>query len=269
MEQDELVIEAYRKWAPRISAHHEDAFHVIERALTQQTLDKYVTRFEKDASILDIGGGDGLWSIYLAKKGFKDILMADISPDLVTIARENATREGVDTNISFKVLDVEKMDMPSQCDLIISPGCVLSHCLNYQKALENIYASLLNNGIFIFTVDSFYEAKLTAQYVDDEKELENLLQKGISKHFFNLKLPYHTKYFRYEELERALLDRGFRILQVHSRPQMTEFDLKKRFQSPEEIKETLEKEARLIGRKELLNYGYQLEFVVNKQAQSK
>jgi ubiquinone/menaquinone biosynthesis C-methylase UbiE len=263
-QQKEWVIEAYKRWATQINVHHEDAFHVIVQALTEHTLQKYIFQLPKDTAILDAGGGDGQWSLYLARHEFTNILLADISPELLIVARNSARQENVEEMISFQEIDIEKMNLSNQYGVVLCLGGVLSHCLNYRKALQNIYNVLHKNGIGIFSVDSFYEAKITAQYVKDTKELELLLSQGISKQFFKSCLPYYTKYFRLKELSEAISQCNFRTLRVHSRPQITAWDLGVRFSSTEDIHKILDEETRLVERKELLDYGYQLEFVVTK-----
>ncbi len=262
--QKESVIEAYKRWAPRISVHHEDAFHVIAQAFTELTLKTYVSELRKDTAILDIGGGDGQWSRYLARHGFANILLADLSPDLLIVARNLARQENVEEMLTFQELDIENMNLSNRYGVVLCLGGVLSHCLNYQKALQNVYNVLLENGIGIFSVDSFYEAKITAQFVEDSQELELLLSKGISKQFFKSRLPYYSKYFRSEEFSEALSQCHFRTLRVRSRPQITAWDLNARFSSTKDFQKILDEEIRLVERKELLNYGYQLEFVVTK-----
>jgi ubiquinone/menaquinone biosynthesis C-methylase UbiE len=262
--QKESVREAYRKWAPGIQIHHEDAFHVMTQAFTEMTLRTYVLPLPKNTPILDLGGGDGQWSLYLAKNGFTHIALADISPELLEIARKQAEQANITGNINFQEVDIENMRISSRYPLVLCLGGVLSHCLNYKQALQNIYDVLDDNGVGIISVDSFYEAKITAQFIEDTKELEELMTKGISRQFFQSRLPYYSKYFHYSELAETLIECGFRILRAQSRPQITGWDLKARFKNREDFQKTLDKEIRLAEQKELMDYGYQLEFVVTK-----
>jgi 2-polyprenyl-3-methyl-5-hydroxy-6-metoxy-1,4-benzoquinol methylase len=263
-QQKEKVIATYKQWAPRIQSHHQDAFHVIEQALTERTLQTCILPLPKDIPILDIGGGDGRWSRFLAKQGFTNILLTDISPDILAVAQNLAKQENVEDKIKFQELDVENFDLPGRFGVVLCLGGVLSHCLNYKQALQNIYKVLQDRSIAIFSVDSFYAAKITAGFIDDPKELEMLLSQGISKQYFNLQLPYYCKYFRYNELKEALVQCHFQILRVHSRPQVTMFDLGARFSSIKEFQKTLDKEVNLSAKEELLDFGSQLEVVVTR-----
>jgi SAM-dependent methyltransferase len=55
----------------------------IEFALTKQLLERYLP---PSGRILDLGGGPGRYSIWLAGRGYQ-VVLADLSPDLLAIAR--------------------------------------------------------------------------------------------------------------------------------------------------------------------------------------
>jgi cyclopropane fatty-acyl-phospholipid synthase-like methyltransferase len=57
----------------------------------------------KPCKAVDLGCGEGFYSIYLASKGF-DVTGIDISEKAIGYAKENARKHGVD--VTFKVLDV-------------------------------------------------------------------------------------------------------------------------------------------------------------------
>jgi SAM-dependent methyltransferase len=161
-------------------------------------------------------------------------------------------------------LDAENFVLAERFGMVLCLGGVLSHCLNYQKALQNIYNVLQEKGTAIFSVDSFYAAKFTAAFVDDPIELDMLLSQGISRQYFNVRPLYYCKYFRYQELKAALVQNKFKPVIIRSRPQVTGWDLHARFSGLEDFQKTLEKEIKLSERQELLDYGYQLEAVVTK-----
>ena len=61
----------------------------------------------KPCKVIDIGCGEGYYSIYLAKKGF-DVLGIDISEKAIEYAKQNAKQAGV--NIRFIAMDL--FDLP-------------------------------------------------------------------------------------------------------------------------------------------------------------
>lgn len=65
-----------------------------EFILTCRFIDRYVRQGEK---VLDVGGGPGRYSLYLATKGC-DVTLFDLAPANVQFAKERATEQGVSFN---------------------------------------------------------------------------------------------------------------------------------------------------------------------------
>ncbi len=61
---------------------------VIEFHITTERLKRYLPGFGR---VLDVGGGPGRYTLWLAEQGYAPTLM-DVSPNLLAIAREQATR---------------------------------------------------------------------------------------------------------------------------------------------------------------------------------
>ncbi len=65
----------------------------LEFAINKAWIQKFLP--EAGGRVLDIGGGPGRYSIWLATQGYR-VTLADLSPDLLAIARDKARGEGVD-----------------------------------------------------------------------------------------------------------------------------------------------------------------------------
>ena len=91
-----------REWA-RLENPDDGA---VEFAITCHTLATYLP---PDARVLDIGGGPGRYAIWLAQRGHR-VVLADLSPELLSIARAKIERTGVDTMVE----DIVEADA---CDL--------------------------------------------------------------------------------------------------------------------------------------------------------
>ncbi len=78
----------------------------IEFVITQDAFSRHLPQ---DARILDLGGGPGRWTIWLAQKGFR-VTLADLSPNLLEIAK----RKIQEYDASKKVEEVVNVDA---CDL--------------------------------------------------------------------------------------------------------------------------------------------------------
>jgi 2-polyprenyl-3-methyl-5-hydroxy-6-metoxy-1,4-benzoquinol methylase len=64
----------------------------IEFAVHKAWIGRYLP--QAPARVLDIGGGPGRYSIWLAKQGYR-VTLADLSPELLALAQEKATKSGV------------------------------------------------------------------------------------------------------------------------------------------------------------------------------
>ena len=80
-----------REWA-RLENPDDGA---IEFEVTCQALAKYLS---PQARVLDIGGGPGRYAIWLAQRGHH-VSLADLSPELLSIARTKISHAGVETMV--------------------------------------------------------------------------------------------------------------------------------------------------------------------------
>lgn len=67
----------------------------IEFAITSHTLERFLPA---SGRILDLGGGPGRHTIWLAQRGYR-VVLADLSPNLLGIAREKIALAGVESNV--------------------------------------------------------------------------------------------------------------------------------------------------------------------------
>ena len=110
--------------------------------------------FRKDAKrkvtdILDIACGTGGPTVELAKRGY-NVLGLDISQQMIDIAKEKATRLGLE--ISFQVGDMRHLEFKERFDAVT---CIFTS-LNYNTSsedmlntLKGVYNSLRPGGVFI------------------------------------------------------------------------------------------------------------------------
>jgi len=93
----------------------------------------------KPCKVIDIGCGEGFYSIYLAKKGF-EVLGIDISKKAIKYAKENAEQAGV--NVRFIAMDI--FDLPNlneKFDFILE--WAIMHHIKFEKRKE--YVKIINN----------------------------------------------------------------------------------------------------------------------------
>jgi len=84
----------------------------------------------KSCKVLDVGCGEGFYSIYLASKGF-DVMGIDISENAIRIAKENAEKQNL--KIKFIPLDVANLDkIKDKFDFILE-WAILHHITPEQR----------------------------------------------------------------------------------------------------------------------------------------
>ena len=131
----------------------------FEFAMTKYILSKHIFR---NAKVLDIGGGPGRYSLFLAERG-NDVTLFDISNTNIEFAKNKAEELNVNIKeyITGDVLDL--IDLTNnKFDAILCMG-PLYHLLNEEdrrKAINNCLESLTVSGILICTFISKY-AKLS------------------------------------------------------------------------------------------------------------
>ncbi len=122
---------------------------------------------------LDLACGTGSMTIELARRGI-DMTGADISPEMLNVARERAEKEGLLSQILFLCQDMREFELYGTVNLIT---CCLDS-LNHLDTEEDLYKvfSLVNNyldigGTFIFDIHSKY--KFENVYGDNSYILED------------------------------------------------------------------------------------------------
>lgn len=98
----------------------------------------------KPCKVIDIGCGEGFYSIYLASKGF-DVLGIDISENAIKYAKENSKKAGVD--IQFKVMDINDLsNLKEKFDFVLEWAILHSIMPEKRKEYVKNVNNLLNKG---------------------------------------------------------------------------------------------------------------------------
>jgi SAM-dependent methyltransferase len=101
-------------------------------------------------NVLDIGTGKGRFAIYFAKKGCK-VDAVDISEEMLSIAKENAKKEGVSDKITFILGDAEDLtNLKKEYD-VVSCMETLDHLPDIEKSIQEIRGRIKSKGYFVFT----------------------------------------------------------------------------------------------------------------------
>jgi cyclopropane fatty-acyl-phospholipid synthase-like methyltransferase len=109
---------------------------------------------ENKKSVLELGAGAGLDSLFFKKNGF-EVLATDLSPEMIKMCQ----KRGLEAT-AFDLYDLEKLN--KKFDAIFSLN-VLLHVprKDIEKVLEGIYNTLNDNGIFFYGVYGGIEEEKT------------------------------------------------------------------------------------------------------------
>ncbi len=163
----------------------QDPFHKLEFDTTIKFLKKYLP---KKALILDAGSGPGRYSIELAKMGH-DVVLLDLVPEHLEIAKKKIKKEKVQTNIKDivegSITDLSKFN-DNSFDVVLCLGGPLSHVCpesERQKAISELIRVAKKNAFIFVSVMSKYGVLLATplgwpQEVSYKKHFKNVVHEG-------------------------------------------------------------------------------------------
>jgi ubiquinone/menaquinone biosynthesis C-methylase UbiE len=159
----------------------------IEFSVTCHALQKYLPA---DGLILDLGGGPGRYTIWLAQHGYR-IVLADLSPDLLAIARSKIKQFGVEDKVQ-RILEADARDLSAFDDsafdavLALGPFYHLPDEEDRLRATKELYRILRPDGpAFIALMPKYAFLRRTIllpeerHHLLDPKWVDQLMQKGI------------------------------------------------------------------------------------------
>jgi ubiquinone/menaquinone biosynthesis C-methylase UbiE len=116
---------------------YRNAWHRLEYDTTLHFLKKYLP---SQGRVLDAGGGPGRYTITLAKLGY-DMVLLDLTPKLLEIARHQINKANVNNNVSEiiegSITDLSMFD-DNSFDSVLCLGSPLGHILNEADRLQAV-----------------------------------------------------------------------------------------------------------------------------------
>ncbi|XP_047984245.1 juvenile hormone acid O-methyltransferase-like [Leguminivora glycinivorella] len=187
----------------------------------EDVLKEYIIKWKENASIMDIGCGDGsattgLWTKYIPEN-FMVIVGSDKSQNCVNFAKTKYESE----RIKFMTLDIED-DLPSELQ-----GCFDHVVSNYtfmwvqqqEKAFSNIYNLLAKDGncliIFLATCNIYENYIKLSRTSKWNHYLKDVKTKFIS--------PYHESQDPETEIRSLMKKIGFRYIDIKVKTRTFEF----------------------------------------------
>lgn len=160
---------------------------VIEFAITTHALDRHLP---KHGRLLDIGGGPGRYSIWLAQRGYR-VILADLSPNLLDIARVKIAEAGVQAYIEDVVTcnacDLARFGSHAfDAVLCLGPFYHLVELADREKAASELVRVLKPGGIAFIAFMPIYTFLRRTLALKDERHhlaqpvfMARLMNEGI------------------------------------------------------------------------------------------
>lgn len=223
---------------------------------------------DRRTQILDLGGGTGVWTLRLAREGYR-VLLTDISPGLLAQAREKVAEAGIMRLVDFAEVDICDLSRyaESSFPLVLALGDPLSYCDDAAKALLEIRRITQSGGILVADGENRYRAALSARRAADWTDAKRVLEQGIAR-WPEPQNSAMVREFSPSELERMLKETGWQVDRLYPSDLlaalMAEPILQEGLRSQEGFAEALLLEERLRADPALLALGDEIQFVAVK-----
>lgn len=157
-----------------------DNIHLKYNSSYDGWLNKYISLFDKDASIIDLGCGRAYSSNYLLDKGFKNVIACDFSLEVLKIVKND------NKDLKTKLFDMS-LGLPfedASLDVVIADLSLHYFDLKTTEyVFDEIYRVLKNNGYLIARVNSVND-KLHVPTDAQEIEKNYFFDGNVYKRFF-------------------------------------------------------------------------------------
>ncbi|XP_065221075.1 EEF1A lysine methyltransferase 2 [Planococcus citri] len=127
---------------------------------------------KKDDPVVDLGCGNGMMLVELAREGYTNLMGVDYSKQAIELASTVVKNLEYQSIISFKACDVLCEDIADiKFSLALDKGTYDAICLNPENAKENrlkyihkVYEMLRPQGLFIITSCNWTDSEITSHF---------------------------------------------------------------------------------------------------------
>lgn len=171
------VVAHHDWWAETYDSDYFENFALYHR-ITLANIKRFLPE-KKGATVLDAGGGTGIWSIELAKMGYK-VVLTDISTGMLDKAMEQVKQLDLQSQIKIMLSDICHIpEFPDDhFDMVLCQGDPLSYCGDHKKALSECVRVLKTGRELIASVDSRTSALNWLKDTEDREAVYRLLHTG-------------------------------------------------------------------------------------------
>ncbi len=193
---------------------------------------EFLKEYSKGNKGVDAGCGSGAFTRRFRRAGF-DVIGADISEEMLSVAAETSRREGLD--IKYVKQDIRSLKLPERVHFITA----LTDCFNYvdgagmRRALSRFHSSLVKGGVLAFDISTEYKLKEligNGMFGEDAEDYSYLwfnrtFEGGVEMDIslftktadgkYEKREEHHTQYVHREQDVLSALDAaGFEVIKV-------------------------------------------------------
>ncbi|MBU1625853.1 class I SAM-dependent methyltransferase, partial [bacterium] len=213
------VIAHHDWWSETYDSSYFDHFELYHR-ITLMNLLEYLPE-DKNAAILDAGGGTGIWSIELAKLDYQNIILTDIAEKMLEKVGIKIAELGFDDKIIIRTSNI--CDMPEFedeiFDFVLCEGDPLSYCGDHQKAIKELVRVSKPKGRIFASVDNRISVVSWLDKDEDPEMIDQVLTTG------DVQMPIERNEFRYfihaftsQELRELFESNGLFVERIIGKP---------------------------------------------------
>jgi SAM-dependent methyltransferase len=114
--------------------------------------------------VIDLGCGYGWFSRWAVEQGASSVLGLDVSTKML----ERAAGAGVDSRITYRLADLERLQLPSANFTLAYSSLAFHYITDLGALLRTIYDALAPNGKLVFSIEHpIFMASLLADWIID------------------------------------------------------------------------------------------------------
>lgn len=210
----------FKHYSKSVDNANRHGFWKLSDALIMQIIkDNIPFQINKDAVILDAGGGTGRWVCDLSKIYKSKFIIYDLSREMLEKAKDNIKNASIENRVKLIEGDLKNMEYlkSKSIDYIISIYSPISFIYEKEKALRELFRVLKKDGKIIIMGHGFYNAIASKinNYYANIKELEALDNNQMIK--WGEHIP-KLNVFSKETIEDNLRQAGFSLDKTYGVP---------------------------------------------------
>lgn len=199
-EQDKTPYSVIAKGYDLVMAH-------VDYEYWAEYTDQLLWHFHPEpVSIRELGCGTGTFALHLQPLGPYEYTATDISPDMIKMARQKASQEGV--TIDFDIEDFSSFSVTEPHDVIILLYDGLNYLLEEDKILslfECCFNALKPQGVFFFDQSTPANSINNQEYFSDEGSMEGFSY--IRQSDYNQSTCLHTTTFEIQTDQSTFIEK--------------------------------------------------------------